>query len=65
MTDEDLKRLLDANAAENRRHFDLVAEGLRSAIRVVAEGVINVSEKLAREADDIRGEMRQGFAEMR
>lgn len=55
MTDEELKGLLEANAAENRRHFnetadrlsaenrhffELATEGLRQEIQLVAEGVV-------------------------
>lgn len=29
MDDDDLKRLLDANAAEARRHFEILSEGLQ------------------------------------
>ena len=81
MTDEDLKALFEASAAEtrrlneetraqlgeaiadSRRHFDVTAEGLRHEIRLVAEKVTGVDERLTREAADIRGEMRQGFAD--
>ncbi|HVT02575.1 MAG TPA: hypothetical protein VHL58_04265 [Thermoanaerobaculia bacterium] len=70
MTDEDLKSLLDAMREENavahtetRRHFDVGNEATRHEIRVVAESVAQVNEKLDREAADIRDEVRRGFAE--
>ena len=70
MTDDDLKRLFDSmrqeNAAahsETRRHFEVLTEGTRHEIRLVAESVAGVNEKLDREAGDIREEMRRGFAE--
>lgn len=37
---------------EVKRHFDVVAEGLRGEIRQVAEGVANVGERLDRHARD-------------
>ena len=33
---------------ENRRHFGVMAEGLRTDIQQVAEGVVNLNEKLDR-----------------
>lgn len=45
--------------AENRRHFDVVAEGLRSDIRLVAEGVVMVDEKLDRFRDEVRTQFGQ------
>jgi hypothetical protein len=70
MPDNDLKRLLEAMQRENlaahadtRRQFDVVSEATRHEIRLVAESVAGVNEKLDREAGDIRDEMRRGFAE--
>lgn len=70
MPDDDMKRLLEAMQRENlaahadtRRHFDIVSEGTRHEIRLVAESVAHVNEKVDREAGDIRDEMRRGFAE--
>jgi chromosome segregation ATPase len=39
MDDADLKQLIEASAAETRRYFDTVGEGLRHQIQLVAEGV--------------------------
>lgn len=50
-------------AAENRRLFEITTEGLRHEIRLVAEKVMLVDEKLDRESADIRREMRIGFAD--
>lgn len=90
MTDNDLKVLLEANAAETRRHFDVAVERLETKvegletkgdlvaaetrrhfdvaseeikheIRLVAEKVTQVDEKLDREAAHIREEMRRGW----
>jgi hypothetical protein len=78
MTDDELKRLLDANATENRRHFnetadrlsaenrqffELATEGLRHEIQLVAEGVSDTREALFRDTANIRDEMRRGFAD--
>jgi hypothetical protein len=71
MTDDDLKRLFDsmrqgnaaAHADTRRHHFEVLTEGTRNEIRLVAESVAGVNEKLDREAGDIRDEMRRGFAE--
>jgi len=45
---------IDASAAETRRHMGVVAEGLKSNIALVAEGVVTLTERLG-------AEMRQGF----
>lgn len=51
--DEDLKRLLDTMQQENaaahdqtRRHFEIIAEGLRRELQIVAEGVTLNGEKI-------------------
>ena len=53
MTDDELKRLLEGMRQENaaahadtRRHFDGVSEATRHEIRLVAESVTLVYEKL-------------------
>jgi hypothetical protein len=40
---------IDASAAETRRHMGVVAEGLKSNIALVAEGVVTLSERLSAE----------------
>lgn len=42
--------------AETRRDFDVGAEGLTGEIRQVAEGVLNVDEKLGRFRQEIQAE---------
>lgn len=51
--DDELRQILEAmqrdNAsahAETRRHFDIVAEELRHELRIVAEGVGSLSERI-------------------
>lgn len=39
---------IDVRFEETKRHFGVIAEGLRSEIRQVAEGVVNVNERLER-----------------
>jgi hypothetical protein len=42
---------------EIKRHFDVVAEGLRSEVRLVAEGVAGLDEKLTLEFVKVREEI--------
>jgi hypothetical protein len=57
------QRLVVETAKELRHYFDVSVEQMRDEIKLVAEGVLNVDQKLDREAADIRSEMRQGFAD--
>ena len=41
---------------EVKKHFDVVAESLESKIQLVAEGVLNVNEKLDRLKDEVHRE---------
>ena len=54
---------IDSVAAETRLHFDITAAGLRRDMAAVIEGMANVDERLTREANDIRSEMRDRFAD--
>ena len=45
---EELRTEMRAGDADTRRHFDVVAEDLKSRIQLVAEGVLLVDEKLER-----------------
>lgn len=47
------------SAAETRRHFDVIAEGLMGQIQLVAEGVLNVDQKLDRFRAEVADEFRQ------
>ena len=65
--DEDLKRLLDTMHAETKRHFDAVAEGVRSDVKAVAEGVGANTEQIGNlrsEMDNLRSEMQEEFAQV-
>lgn len=50
---------------EIKRHFGVVAEGLARKIQQVAEGVVNLNEKLDREMTALRQEMRTEFGEVK
>ena len=70
MIDDELRRLLEAmqeqnNAAhaETRRHFDVTAEGLRHEVRLVAESVATLDEKMTREVARLDEKMDRGFAD--
>ncbi len=78
MVDDDLKRLLDAGAAEtrrafeataerlaaeNRHHFDLSGEAVKREVWLVAEAVAHLEEKFAREIGELRGDVRLSFTE--
>ena len=49
---------------EIKRHFGVVAEGLRNEIRQVAEGVVNLNEKFDREISAFREENEQAHREI-
>lgn len=55
---------IDQKFEESKRYFGVVAEGLRSEIRQVAEGVANVDEKLDREITALREENEQSHREI-
>ncbi|HSE95171.1 MAG TPA: hypothetical protein VLD61_04730 [Methylomirabilota bacterium] len=48
---------LRAAVDEMRRHFDVVAEGLHGDIRLVAEGVTVLSERVDRLESNLREEI--------
>ena len=52
--DEELSAFLAQRFEETRRHFDVVAEGLRNEIRTVAEGHVGLTRQLSefREEND-------------
>lgn len=49
---------------EIKRHFGVVAEGLRNDIRQVAEGVVNLDEKFDREMTSLREDNEQAHREI-
>ena len=52
----ELRQEMQASASETRRHFDVGAEGLRSDIQVVAEGLSMLDEKVGRFRDEVHQE---------
>ena len=58
---DDLKQFAD----EIKRHFDVTADSLRSEIRQVAEGLINLDGKMEREFTEFRAETRREFDEVK
>jgi hypothetical protein len=54
-----------AEVDEVKRHFNVVAEDLRSEIRLVAEAVTAVDQRIDREASALRTEMKEQFEETR
>ena len=63
---EETHRRIDAVAAqiqlaavETRRHFDVVAEGMRADVRLVAEGVASLAERVDRVEENLREEIRE------
>ena len=54
---EELRTEMRAGDVETRRHFDVIAEDLKSRIQLVAEGVLLVDEKLER----FRAEVHERF----
>jgi hypothetical protein len=61
MNEVELMKLIENSAAETRRHFDVVAEGLRQNSTLALEGVTSNGQRLDRLAVD----MKEEFAEVR
>jgi len=56
---------LETATAKMRRHFDVSTEGLKREIRLVAEAVATVDEKLDRTADRLDAKIDESTAETR
>ncbi|HEU4887144.1 MAG TPA: hypothetical protein VFV49_04605 [Thermoanaerobaculia bacterium] len=63
--DEDLKRLIVDTGAETRRHFDVVAEGLRHDVKGIADGYLAVSERVDRLAEEMNDRFSDTSAELK
>jgi len=61
MNESELTKLIEGSAADTRRHFDIVAEGLRQHSSLALEGVTANGQRL----DRMAVEMKQEFAEVR
>ncbi len=53
-----MREHVDATAAQTRRHFDVVSEGLMAKIELVAEGLGVLDDKMER----FRAEVHESFA---
>lgn len=54
----------DGQVEEIKRHFDVVAEGLRDEIKLVAEGVVNLDGKFEREITEFRKENKEAHSDI-
>ena len=61
--EDDLKRLLEANSMESRRHFDVTAERLENKIQLIAETVLELDQKFDRRMDGLEERFDRGFVE--
>jgi len=61
VSNEDTQTLLAA-IADTRRHFDVSNEATRHEIRLVAEGLASLGERVSREIGRLDEKMDQGFA---
>ena len=59
------KEELGSQLAETRRHFEVVAERMQSQVRLVAEGVAEMSQRLDRRTAEITAKIEQESAETR
>jgi len=58
-TKAEVKADIQAEGAQTRRHFDVVAEGLHSDIRMIAEGLVALQARGDAQHADIRGVLDQ------
>ena len=54
-----------ADVSEIKRHFNVVAEGLESRIQRLAEGLVNLDEKVERRFSALETGMNEQFEETR
>jgi hypothetical protein len=59
----ELRGEMRAQREEMERHFGVVVEYFDSRYDLLAEGIMNLNEKMDRNDAAIRDEMRQGFAD--
>ena len=62
---EFLEGRLSQSAQETRRHFEVVAEGLRGEVRLVAEGVLSLGETMDRRFREVEHGHREILAAVR
>ena len=71
VVDSDLKSLIEETAAETRRHFDVVGDGLTQKMELIAEGVASVDRRVDRlerrmetEFEELRSMIRLSYTEI-
>lgn len=57
--DETVQRL----AEESRRHFEVSAEGVKQEVRIVAEAVLRLNERIGHEVGRVDEKIDRGFAD--
>jgi len=55
----------NSQVEEIKRHFSVVAEGLRDEIKLVAEGMVNLNEKFERDITDFRKENKEAHSDIK
>jgi hypothetical protein len=63
MDEDAIKRLLEAQSGDLRRHFDVTAERFERKVELVAEAVTQLDEKVDRRLGEMNQAMLSGFAE--
>jgi hypothetical protein len=61
---EELRRHVDQSAVDTRRHFYVLGEGLRADVRLVAEGVTALAERVDRVEGSLREEILRAQREL-
>jgi hypothetical protein len=56
---------IDEKFEETKRYFGVVAEGLKHKIRLVAEGITNLNEKLGRQIEENEAARREILSAIR
>ena len=54
---DEVRRYIDVSTVETRRHFDVVGEGVRADVRLVAEDVTALSGRVDRVESNLREEI--------
>jgi hypothetical protein len=67
----DLRQYVDTTALETRRHFDIVAEGLRAEVQLLAEGYTRIDrvetvlrQEIVRSHDDLASLIRLAYIDL-
>lgn len=63
MDDDAIKRLLDSQSGDLKRHFDVAAERFEKRVDLIAEAVTQLDERFGRRLSEVSDAMESGFAE--